>query len=122
MARPKEKQLRTELDAALTELHDAPNEGNVAASVAHATAMIRVWSLRFQLAQYAYDKAVQTGDGELAPRNAMREASVQLNEWEKRKGAAITDLVNDLLLSEQQHTEEQTRLANEAQQLSARKA
>jgi hypothetical protein len=117
MARPKEKQLRAELDAALTELHDAPAEGNVAASVAHATAMSKVWSIRFQLSQYAYDKAVKDGEGELAPRNAMREASVQMEAWEKRKGVAIGDLVNDLLLAEKEHNAEQDELAARADAL-----
>jgi hypothetical protein len=114
MARPKEKQLRAELDVALTELHDAPSAGNVAASVAYATAMSKIWSLRFQLSQYAYDKAVRDGEGELAPRNAMREASKEMEAWEKRKGVAIGDLVNDLLLAEREHNEEQDELATRA--------
>lgn len=107
MARPREKQLRVELDQALSELHDLPQAKTARASLDHAALMLKVWSLRFQLANIAYDKAVASDESEVGPRNAMREASTQLNEWEKRKSAAQADLVNDLLLAEQEHNAKQ---------------
>lgn len=110
------KTIEAELKLALAELHDTPNERNARASVEHATSMVRVWRLRFLLANFAYDAALAAEDpsAEVRHRNAMRDASLQGDAWEKTKSKAIADLVNDILLAEQEHNEEQEALASRA--------
>lgn len=117
MARPRKKQLTDELDRALTELHALEQTKTVASSVALATLMTRIESLRFQLFQRDYDAAITRGETGHAAEQAMHRASLRVAEWEKRKSAAISDLVNDLLLAEQDHNETQDALEQRASKL-----
>lgn len=116
MAATTKKTIEAELKAALAELHETPNDRNARASVEHATAMVRVWRLRFLLANFAYDTALADSDAsaEVRSRNAMRDASMQGDAWEKAKSKALADLVNDILLAEQTHNDEQDALAARA--------
>lgn len=114
--RPSAKALQADLDDALGALYEVRNDGTAKASVDNATAMIRVWSLRFQLANLAYDNAAEDAQQDRA-RRGMREASAEIGEWEKRKGVAQDDLINDLLLADKEHTEEQDAIASAATQL-----
>lgn len=108
--------LENELEDALEELHDHDNDGTAKSSVAHAVLMLRVWSLRFQIANRNYRDAADSEEKRTA-RGEMRIASEQLETWEKRKSVARADRVNDLLLAEQEHNAEQEAIAVEARTL-----
>lgn len=114
--RPAARALQADLDDALGALYEVVTDGTARASLANATAMIRVWSLRFQIANQKLDSAADEHETNMA-RRAMKEASAELGEWEKRKGVAQEDLVNDLLLADREHTEEQDAIASAATQL-----
>ncbi len=114
--RPNAKALRLDLDDALGALYELVNDGTAQASLDNATAMLRVWSLRFQIANLALDNAADDHETHVA-RRAMKEASAELGEWEKRKSVAQTDLVNDLLIRDREHNEEQEAIAAAATQL-----
>lgn len=116
MARLTDKTLRAELLLALEQLHDARNDGTAQASLDHANAMIAIWSLRFQLANLKLNRAADPSE-EIQARHAARDASKELAEWQKRKSVAQGDLVNDLLIKDREHTEEQTALAQRAELL-----
>lgn len=120
MARPNPVQLADELDEALEGLNELRPDGTARASLAHAVAMIRVWSLRFQLAQTDLESAWQDETPAHAvarARQDTKDASGQIEVWEKRASTARADRVNDLLLEEQRHNEEQVALAKRAQAL-----
>lgn len=108
--------LESELDEALEHLHELVDDGTAKASQAHAVAMIRIWSLRFQIANRNERTAVDPEEKRTA-RSDMRAASAQLETWEKRKSVARSDRVNDLLLAEQEHNDEQDAIAAAAQAL-----
>lgn len=111
--------LERELYTALQTLHDLEHATTAQASVEHASAMIRIWSLRFQISNIEYDSAhpIDESSLRLSARNAMREASVQLDAWEKRKSVAQADLVNDILLAAMAHEAAQGKLASELEGL-----
>lgn len=118
MAAPTKRALEAELKQALTALHDTPNERNAKTSVEHCTAMVHVWRLRFLLANIDYDLSVSDDDGRAgAHMSRMKDASVQSELWEKRKSAALQDLVNDILLEEREHDEQQDALGERARLL-----
>lgn len=115
MARPTKKQLEKERDAALDAMNVLEPDGSAKRSLAIATAMTRVWSLRFQIANRDYDEAAAADERSKRAfaESAMKVASTQLVEWEKRRSAAQSDLVNDLLVAEQEHTAEQDAIGGE---------
>lgn len=118
MAAPTQKALEAELKKALATLHDTPDEKTAKASVDHCTAMVHVWRLRFLLANLAYDEAVKDDDPKAGAHMArMKDASTQAELWEKCKGVALRDLVNDILLAEREHDEQQDALAESARAL-----
>lgn len=104
--------LETELYQELQKIHDLAHGETAQASIAHALLMIRVWSLRFQISNLDYDAAFEPSPKHTA-RQAMREASKELVEWEKRKSVALSDLANDLLIAAAKHDAEQAELADE---------
>ncbi len=114
--RPTARQLKDDLDDALGALYEVRNDGSAAASVDNATAMLRVWSLRYIKANLELDTAADDHEKNQA-RRAMKEASAEVAEWEKRKSVAQADLVNDLLLAEKEHTAEQDALADDLEAL-----
>lgn len=114
--RPNAKALRLDLDDALGALYEVVNDGTAASSLNNATAMLRVWSLRFQIANHEADTAADDHEKRQAHRD-MDKASRELGEWEKRKSVAQNDLVNDLLLKDRDHKEEQDAIAAAATQL-----
>lgn len=107
MATPKGKDpidlLLEELATVRAELHEQTAGDNLKAadSVAHCGLMIRVWSLRFQIAD------IQNSASGMAL--ASREAA----EWEKRKSAAKRDIKADILERELEHNAEQEALAGD---------
>lgn len=111
--------LENELYAELQKIHDLAHGETAEASIEHATLMIRVWSLRFQLSNIDYDEVIpeetasQTASRKHATRTAMKEASRELVEWEKRKSVALADLANHLLIAAAKHEAEQAQLASD---------
>lgn len=107
MAAPKVDELLSELDRVMAELHTATAGDNKLAedSVSHCGLMIRVWSLRFQIAS-----ATRKASG-------MALASREAAEWERRKSAAKRDIRTDILEREVEHNAEQDGFAAELEDL-----
>lgn len=110
MAAPTKELLEAELEMALEQLHAFEYGATAQSSVDHTTVMIRVWSLRFQIANHEYD-AAKKPDVKFAWRKTMQEASREIMEWEKRKSVALADIANDLIIAGARHEAEQAKLA-----------
>lgn len=116
MAAPKKKSLQAELIKALAVLHDLPPGATARDRLAHAGAVKHIWTLRFQIANNEYDAASDPFE-RAAARTAMREASIQMAEWEKRESSAHTDIANDLLIEAAEHEAKQAQLASALDEL-----
>lgn len=107
MARPARTRLQRELEEAVENL--PPADGSAKEALAHATSMINIWGLRFRIASADHDVALASGEHSkrAVSEGLMKLASRELCEWEKRRSAAQSDLVNDLLIEEQEHNAKQ---------------